>query len=64
MDDIKISLRACRVNSNLSIEKASKMLGITRQTLQNWESGRTSPTVENVKKICEVYNVRYDNIMF
>lgn len=59
-----ISLKAARINANLTQEEAAKMLCISKATLQNYESGETSPTMELVEKISKIYNFPKDYIFF
>lgn len=60
----QISLKAARVNANLTQEEAAKKLGINKATLQNYETGSTSPTMDMVEKIAETYNFPKDYIFF
>lgn len=61
---IKISLKAARVNADLEQREAAKKLGITVETLRNYETGKTSPTMEMAAKICAVYNFPQEHINF
>jgi len=61
---VKITLKAARVNADLTIEEASQKIGISENTLINWEKNRTFPKPEQIKKICEVYNCPYSEIIF
>lgn len=61
---MRITLKAARVNSGLTIEEASKKLGVTAPTLSSWESGLTYPRVDMLNKFEEIYDVKYDNIVF
>lgn len=60
----RITLRAARVNANLSQREAAKALGINVTTLQNYESGKTIPDWRTVKRIEEIYNFPADFIIF
>lgn len=60
----KISLKAARVNANLSQREAAELLRISRATLQNYESGITVPDWDKVAEIERVYNYPADNILF
>lgn len=60
----KITLEAARVNARLRQREAAEKLGITVETLRNYEVGRTSPTVEMADKLCTLYNVPRENINF
>lgn len=52
----KISLKAARVNANLSQEEAARLIGICKATLQNYEKGETVPDWDVVDAIARVYN--------
>lgn len=58
----KVSLKAARVNAELSTTEAAKQLGITRPTLHSWEIGKTSPRIEDLRKMCKLYNCPMDAI--
>ncbi len=51
-----------RKEKNISQEKLSEMIGVTRQTLSNWESNITSPDLKQTKKISEIFNVSLDEL--
>lgn len=61
---VKISLRAARVNANLTILEAAKQLGIGKDTLIKWEKNpdRVQPRYQKV--ISEVYQMPIDDIFF
>ncbi len=61
---MKMSLKAIRYNKDLSIEEASKMIGISKETLLNYESFKTFPNVLIIEKILNTYDVKYDDIIF
>jgi len=60
----KITLAAARVNANLTQVEAADLLGISKETLQNYESGKTVPTVFLCRKIEEVYRFPIAHIRF
>lgn len=59
-----MTLKAIRINKNLSQEEAAKLIGIGKDTLSNYERGNTFPDIPILKKIEEVYGVKYDEINF
>lgn len=61
---MKITLKAARVNRNLSQKKAAEMIGVSESTLLNYEKGKTFPREPIIKKIEEVYIVSYNDIVF
>ena len=60
----KITLKAARVNANLSQQAAADLIGVAVSTLRNWEAGKTFPTKPKIDKICEVYNISFDVLFF
>lgn len=60
--ELKISLKAARVNAEMTLAEASKAIGVSIQTLYNWETGKTSPNMEKARKISEAYNFPLDCI--
>lgn len=60
----KISLKAARVNAKLTQKEAAEQLGISKETLANWENGKTTPNVSKFKKFEEVYKIPYDSLNF
>lgn len=62
--ETKLTLKAIRINLGLTLEKASKLIGISKETLANYERGDTYPDVPVIMSIEKAYNIHYDNINF
>ena len=60
----KMTLRAARVNAGYQQKEAAEKLGISNATLCEWEKGNTFPNVQQVEKICTLYGLTYDDIIF
>lgn len=60
----KITLKALRVNANLTQKVAAEKIGVSQKTVLNWEKGNTYPNQQQIEKICLVYGVPYDCIKF
>lgn len=60
----KISIKAARVNANLTLEQAAVELGVTRSTLSDYECGKTSYKQEVLNKMLEVYDIPFEAIRF
>ena len=52
-----------RKKSGLSQEQLGEEIGVTRQTVSNWELGETSPNPEQLKKLSKVLNVSVDELL-
>lgn len=61
---MNISLKAARVNKNLTQKEAAKLLGISNNMLSKWENGKAFPSTKRIPKITEVYGVKYDELIF
>ena len=61
---MKISLKAARVNANLTIIEAAKRIGIGKDTLMKWERNPDCVQPRFQKQISEVYCMPIDDIFF
>ena len=52
---MKISLKAARVNAGLTQSEVAKKLRKNKQTIVNWEMGRSLPDVANFAALCSFY---------
>ena len=58
----KISLAAARVNAGMTQEQAAKLLGVSKQTLNYWENGKTEPLYSAFKALCDLYGIDEDYV--
>lgn len=59
---LQISIRAARVNKEMTQKEASAKLGVNKKTLASWESHTTMPSADKITLICNLYEIDYDNI--
>ena len=59
-----ITLKAARVNRKLSQKEAAKLIGISVDTLGNYERGSRFPDVPIITKMERIYGVSYADIIF
>ena len=59
---IQISLEAARVNAGLTQDAAAERLSVSKQTLINWEKGRSEPSISQARLIESTYGIPLDNI--
>lgn len=62
MEHVRISLAAARVNANLTQEDVANAMNVSKNTIINWEKYKTSPSVAQGVKLCELYNLPGDMI--
>jgi len=60
----RISPAAARVNAELNQDEASRKIGISKASLQNYENGKTMPPWDVVQRMGEVYDFPADLIVF
>lgn len=58
----RISLKSARVNANLTQKELAEILGVTQITVNNWENGRSEPTLSQLRKISELSGIPMDFI--
>ncbi len=52
-----------RKNHKLNQEELAEKLGITRQTISNWELNETSPDLKQASKLCDIFNISLDELI-
>ena len=63
MNRLKISLKAARVNANLSQEEVARKMKKSKVTINNWENGKTEIDYGNLNELCRLYSVTIDDIV-
>lgn len=58
----QLTLKAWRVNTNLSRKDVAILLGKTERTIYNWENGIQIPDKGNLEKLAEIYKTKSDYI--
>lgn len=59
---MEISLQACRVNAKMNQTEFAKALEVSPATIYNWESGKTEPSISQLRAISRLSGVPIDNI--
>lgn len=54
---LQISLKAARANANMTQEYVAKKMKKSKQTIVNWENGKTVIDAANFAALCELYNI-------
>ena len=55
-----MKLKELRKRKNISQSELGKLLGVTGQTVLNWESGIYEPKIEHLIKLADYFNVTID----
>lgn len=56
-------LMKLRKAAGLSQEEVADRLELTRQTVSKWETGQSSPDLDKVLPLCELYNITPDELL-
>ena len=56
-------LRNARKERGLSQEQAAEALGVSRQTISNWETGKTYPDILCAIRMSDLYSVSMDRLL-
>lgn len=59
-----MTLRAARVNSNLTQKEAAEKVGVSPAAWSKWERGITYPNALQIRKIERVLNIGFSDIKF
>ena len=61
--EIGTIIRNARNEAKLSQEQAAEALGVSRQTISNWETGKTYPDIISVIRMSDLYSVSLDHLL-
>lgn len=66
---MQISLKACRTNVKATAKEVAEYIGVTDDTIYNWESGKGCPKADTMQKLLKFFeergfSVSLDNINF
>ena len=66
---MKWTLKACRVNIQASAKEMAESIGVTEDTIYNWESGKYAPRAKQMSKILAYFaskglQITYGDINF
>ena len=61
-EKFQISLAAARVNAGMTQDDVSKRMKISKNTIVNWENGKSEPSVSQARELSELYQFPLDHI--
>ena len=53
----KITLKAARVNAELTLDEVAEIVGKSKQSIENWENGKTPIKYSDLLKLSEIYEM-------
>ena len=57
MTEPKITLKAARVNAELTLDDVAEIIGKSKQSIENWENGKTPIKYSDLLKLSELYEM-------
>lgn len=63
MENIGDIIRRQRKSKNLTQEELGQMLFISKQSVSKWETGRSLPDIETLRKLCVILDIKSDEIL-
>lgn len=61
---MQLTLKAARTNAKYTQREAAQKIGVTVDTISNWERGKSFPNAIQIRRIEQVYGVPYDALIF
>ena len=61
--EIGFKIKNARIKANLTQEQVAEALGVSRQTISNWENEKTYPDIVSVVKMSDLYDISLDHLL-
>ncbi len=61
--EIGKKLKDARTNSGLTQESIAEAIGVSRQTISNWENEKSFPDIMSVIKLSDLYSISLDDLL-
>ena len=61
--ELSKQLKSARTDASLSQEELAKKIGVSRQTISNWENCRSYPDIGSLIKLSDLYGISLDAML-
>ena len=61
--EISKGIKEARQKNNISQESLAEQLGVSRQTISSWETGKSYPDIVSVIKMSDIFNISLDKML-
>jgi len=61
--EIGEKLKRARQDQKLTQENLAEQLGVSRQTISNWENNRSYPDIVSILKLSDIYSISLDELL-
>ena len=56
------NFRTARINAKLTQQQVADILGLDRSAITHYELGNSMPSAKNIRKICEMFNITFEEL--
>ncbi len=64
MNDVAKNIRKIRSAAGMTQEELAEKMFVTRQTISNWENGKSQPDVETLTKLAELFRIEVTELIY
>ena len=64
MQNIGKNIKTVREEKHMTQDQLAEQLHVTRQTVSNWENGKTEPDVDTLTRIAEVFDLSVETLIY
>lgn len=64
MRDIGKNIKAFRLKNKITQEQLAESLYVTRQTISNYETGRSHPDIDMLRNIADIYKIDVETLIY
>lgn len=61
--DIGLKIKNARIDNGFTQEEIAEKLGVSRQSVSNWENNRSYPDIISVTKLSDIYSISMDELL-
>lgn len=61
--EIEMKLKNARANAGLTQEQVAEKIMVSRQTISNWENGRSLPDIISIINLSDLYQISIDELL-
>ena len=61
--EIEKKIKEARANAGLTQEQVAEKIMVSRQTISNWENGKSLPDIISIMKLSDLYQISLDELL-
>ena len=61
--NVSQKIQYCRSLRNLTQDEVGNLLHVSRKTISGWETGRSSPDILSLVKLCNLFDISLDDLL-